>query len=132
VRMWRAMCERYALWDCPPQQLEEFLRDMLQACARVFEWCLGNLSREQLLWVDFEALRTDPRNALTTVAHFTGRDPNTSGPSGWDAVIDRALESVPVHSGQRSEASQETSTRELEDMMDAMRERFGIGRANSP
>ena len=127
VRMWRAMCEHYALWECPTEQLEGFLDDMVQACVAVLEWCLESLSRERLLWVDFESLCADPRSTLMAVARFTARSSSdASAFAHWESAIDRALQTVPVHFGQRSLAPAEPASRALEKIMDAARNRFGI------
>jgi omega-hydroxy-beta-dihydromenaquinone-9 sulfotransferase len=132
ARMWQAMCARYALWDCPPGQLEEFLRDMLRACVDVLEWCLTHLTREQFLWVDFEALRTDPRTVLAAVARFAQPSADPAMPAHWESAIDRAVEAVPVYTGQRSPMPPGPEVDELESIMCVMRERFGIPSAHNP
>jgi len=129
VRMWQAMCGHYALWDSPAGQLQDFLHDMLRACVEALEWCLARLSREQLLWLDFEALRADPRTALRAVACFTARSADAAVIGHWQ--VERALETVPVYGGERSQAPVEPAARALERVMGAMRERFGITAANS-
>jgi omega-hydroxy-beta-dihydromenaquinone-9 sulfotransferase len=125
ARMWGAMFERYGLWRTPPEQLEDFLRDMQRACVRVLEWCLANLSRERLFWLDFEALRTDPRAALTAVARFAARGAGETELRRWESAIDRVLGAVPLNPGQRSQAAAEPVSRELESIMGAMRRHFG-------
>jgi Sulfotransferase family len=131
-RMWRAMFERYALWDSPPGELEAFLRDMLRACAGVLEWCLTNLSRDRLLWLDFEALRTDPRAALMAVARFTARAGGAPELERWESSLDRVLAAVPLHPGQSSQAAAEPAGRELESLMSVMREHFGDPSPGAP
>lgn len=125
ARMWSAMFERYALWGSPPRQLEDFLREMQRACVRVLEWCLANLSRERLLWLDFEAVRSDPRAALMAVAHFAARGAGETELQRWESALDRVLAAVPLHPGQRSQTRTEPVARELESIASAMRERFG-------
>lgn len=124
MKMWRAMMQVYALWDCADGVLEGFLRDALRACSRVLEQCVAELSREQMLWVDFEALQTDPERVLRQILRFAGERPAHRGPSP-DADIEAALASVPIHRGERAPMPDEESVRQLERVMRAARHRFG-------
>lgn len=126
VRMWSAMMGVYALWSCPTGTLERFLRDAVQACAHVLERCLQEMTREQLMWVDFEALQTDPERILRQILQFTastaGRDERAVA-----ADIETALATVPIHRGERAAMPQDESVLQLERLMHAARKRFGEG-----
>jgi omega-hydroxy-beta-dihydromenaquinone-9 sulfotransferase len=132
LRMWSAMMQRYALWQCPDAALEEFLNDMIGACTRVLEWSLANLTRERLLWVDFEALRTDPRTVLAAVIRFAYKNADPSVRAQVAARIDPALDAVPVLPGERAELPAWPGVRELEQLMLAARARFGLVPSDDP
>jgi hypothetical protein len=122
-RMWRAMMELYALWEWQAQTLERFLRSAVRAASSVLEQCLAELTAEQMLWVDFEALQTDPARVLRQILHFTGaRSLRGDGASGVD--IAAALASVPIYPGERAAMPDEDAVRSLERVMQAARRRF--------
>jgi len=125
VRMWRAMFGQYALWDCPQDALESFLGDMLSAYARMLEWALRHMTPERLQWIDFEALRTDARTVLSSALQFAHAGAHSSGE--LEEPIERALERVPVHSGERAALPEDPRVREAEALMSAVRARFGLG-----
>ena len=126
VRMWTAMMSVYALWDCPPDTVQQFLRAAVQACRRVLERCVAEMTREQMLWVDFEALQTDPERVLRQILQFvgarTGRDESSLG-----ADIEVALASVPIYRGERAPMPDDESVLQLDRVMDEARRRFGEG-----
>jgi hypothetical protein len=128
ARMWSAMMDLYALWDCPHGMLERFLREAVRACTGMLERCVDEMTREQLLWVDFEALQTDPERVLRQILQFTGgrleRDERSIA-----ADIEAALASVPIHRGGRAAMPQDESVLQLERLMRAARSRFGEGEA---
>jgi omega-hydroxy-beta-dihydromenaquinone-9 sulfotransferase len=124
ARMWRAMMRVYALWDCADEVLQGFLREALLACSRVLERCIAELTREQLLWVDFEALQTDPERILRQILRFVGERPGHAAPS-LDTDIEAALASVPIHRGERAPMPDEEPVRRLDEVMRAARNRFG-------
>src|SRR6185437_13162530 len=101
VRMWTTMMSVYALWDCPPDMLQRFLREAMVACSDVLERCVAEMPREQMLWVDFEALQTDPERVLRQILQFAGDRPGRSERS-LAADIEAALSSVPIHRGERA------------------------------
>ena len=123
VRMWTAMMGVYALWDCPQDMIRQFLRAAYRACGRVLERCIAQMTREQLLWVDFEALQTDPERVLRQILQFVGAR------AGRDdgADIEAALSSVPIHRGERAPMPDDESVVQLERVMGAARRRFGEG-----
>lgn len=128
VRMWSAMMRVYGLWDCTDDILQRFLREALRACSRVLERCIAELAREQMLWVDFEALQTDPERVLRQILRFVGERPGR-GEQSLDTDIGRALSSVPIHRGERAIMPDEESVRQLDRMMQAARRRFGEAEA---
>ena len=122
AKMWRAMIDRYGLWGCPSGELEGFLEDMVRACTRVLGEQLRALPKERLLWVDFEALRAEPRAVLRAVLEFLGAEPlGERSPS----LVDAALERVPIHAGTRAALPDAPHVRELEAAMVAARRQFG-------
>src|SRR6185312_12545246 len=123
VRMWSAMMSVYGLWDCPDDTLQGFLREAMRACSGVLEYCLAEMTREQMLWVDFEALQTDPERVLRQILQFAGERPERSGRS-LAADIDAALSSVPIHRGERATMPDDESVLQLDRMMHAARRRF--------
>jgi omega-hydroxy-beta-dihydromenaquinone-9 sulfotransferase len=128
LRMWSAMIRVYALWDCPVGTLEELLREAVRACAGVLERCVEEITRERMLWVDFEALLTDPERVLRQILRFTGERPGGSEHSRA-ADIERALASVPIHRGERAAMPDDESVLQLDRLMRAARQRFGEGEA---
>lgn len=125
VRMWNAMMSVYALWDCPQDVLHEFLRAAMRACSGVLEQCVAEMTREQLLWVDFEALQTDPERVLRQILQFAGKRPQQGGERSLAADIERALSSVPIHRGERAPMPDDESVLQLDRAMEAARRRFG-------
>jgi hypothetical protein len=120
------MIELYALWDSAPEVLERFLRTVLREAALVLERCLAEMPTEQMLWVDFEALRTDPASVLRQILQFTaaGSRPG-DGSRGVD--IAAALASVPIHPGKRASMPDDAQVRAFDRLMRAARRRFGSG-----
>jgi hypothetical protein len=128
VRMWTAMMRLYALWDCPEGTLQKFLREAMQACSGVLEQCVTQMTREQMLWVDFEALQTDPERVLRQILQFVGKRPGR-GEHTLTADIEAALATVPIHRGERASMPEDASVLQLDRAMDAARRRFGEGEA---
>jgi omega-hydroxy-beta-dihydromenaquinone-9 sulfotransferase len=129
-RMWSAMMRVYALWDCPTDMLERFLREAVRSCTAVLERCLADMTPEQMLWVDFEALQTDPERVLRQILRFTGRlagEGPGAGEHSHAAEIERALAAVPIHRGQRAAMPDDESVAQLDRVMRAARRRFGEG-----
>lgn len=122
LRMWRAMMERYALWSCPKQALEEFLQQALNACLSALTRCLEELSPAQLLWVDFDDLCAAPERVLRGVLDFVQWD---TAAAEREARLRRALQQTPVHAGSRLLAPAGTLADELDALMVTARERFG-------
>ncbi|MGH8259514.1 MAG: sulfotransferase [Steroidobacteraceae bacterium] len=131
VRMWRTMMERYALWTMPPGELEPFLLELLGACARALERCLDELTREQLLWIDFAGLTAQPRPVLETVLRFLARDASPGSalrePGGIERRVAHALEAIPIHAGARAEPPIDARAQVFERAMSAARRHFGPG-----
>jgi omega-hydroxy-beta-dihydromenaquinone-9 sulfotransferase len=126
VRMWTAMMSVYALWDCPSDVLQEFLREAMRACSSVLERCIAEVPREQMLWVDFEALQTDPERVLRQILQFAG-DRRASDQRSLTADIETALASVPIHRGERAAMPEDESVLQLDRVMRAARRQFGEG-----
>lgn len=126
VRMWTAMTGVYGLWDCSQEVLQKFLHDAMRACSGVLEQCVAEMTREQLLWVDFEALQTDPERVLRQILRFSGERPERSERS-LATDIETALSSVPIHRGERAPMPDDESVLQLDRAMDAARRRFGEG-----
>jgi len=124
VRMWSAMMSVYALWDCPQDTVQRFLREAFRACSRVLERCIAEMTREQMLWVDFEALQTDPERVLRQILQFAGDRPG-HGEQSLSADIETALSSVPIHRGERASMPDDESVLQLDRAMRAARQRFG-------
>ncbi len=122
-KMWRAMMELYALWDCPPQAVEGFLQDMVRACTAVLGRCVEEMPPERMLWVDFEQLHANPREVLLRVLGFIDASPTHDAQAAAQAA-DRALERVPVHAGSRAPLPDDPDAHELEAAMAAARQRF--------
>jgi len=126
VRMWTAMMNVYALWDCPTGVVQSFLREAMQACSGVLEQCLAEMTREQMLWVDFEALQTDPERVLRQILQFAG-DRLGRGERTLAADIEAALSTVPIYRGERASMPDDESVLQLDRAMHAARRRFGEG-----
>jgi hypothetical protein len=126
VRMWTAMMSVYALWDCPDGTLQRFLHDAMRASSGVLERCIAEMPREQMLWVDFEALQTDPERVLRQILQFAGDRPGRDERS-VSADIEGALASVPIHRGERASTPDDESVLQLDRVMRAARLRFGEG-----
>jgi len=126
VRMWTAMMDLYALWDCPEGAVGRFLQEAMRSCGAVLERCVAEMTREQMLWVDFEALQTDPERVLRQILQFTGGRPG-HGEGSLGADIERALSSVPIHRGERAPMPQDEVVVQLDGVMRAARRRFGEG-----
>ncbi len=120
LKMWKAMIERYALWECPPGAIDDFLQQSLRAYASVLEQCLDLIPREQLLWVDFDELRTDPRRLLRRVLHFI----ETPADSDPETNIDRALTRLTVYAGARASMPVSHDVERVEQRIQAARQRF--------
>ncbi|MGH8270069.1 MAG: sulfotransferase family protein, partial [Steroidobacteraceae bacterium] len=128
VRMWTAMMSVYGLWDCPDGMLRRFLDEAVRACSGVLERCIAEMTREQMLWVDFEALQTDPERVLRQILQFAGERPGRAERS-LAADIEAALSSVPIHRGERAAMPDDESVLQLDRAMRAARQRFGEGEA---
>jgi hypothetical protein len=124
VRMWTAMTSVYGLWDCPQDLLQKFLREAMRACSHALEQCVAEMTREQMLWVDFEALQTDPERVLRQILQFTGERPGRSEQT-LATDIERALATVPIHRGERAPMPDDESVLQLDRAMEAARRRFG-------
>jgi hypothetical protein len=124
VRMWRAMMERYALWDEPAGALERFLPEALGACAAMLERCLDEMPVERLMWIDFAALRAEPRRQLEAALRFL--DPTAALDAALlEQQVTRALAQVPVHAGGRARPPTDERARTMDRAMSAARQRFG-------
>jgi hypothetical protein len=128
ARMWTAMMGVYALWECADGVLQAFLREAVRACSRVLERCVEELTREQMLWVDFEALQTDPERVLRQILQFAGARAG-HGEQSLNSDVDAALASVPIHRGERASMPDDESVRQLDRVMGAARRRFGEAEA---
>jgi omega-hydroxy-beta-dihydromenaquinone-9 sulfotransferase len=124
LKMWRAMMQRYALWECPQGVLETFLAQAIQACTQVLGRCLDDMSREQLLWVDFETLRCEPRRVVLAVLAFLQVESAVTGAEG-ERRLEEALRRTPIHAGSRTLAPGGASTAALDELMAVASERFG-------
>lgn len=125
ARMWSAMMGVYALWDCPHGMLERFLREAVRACCGVLERCVAEMTREQMLWVDFEALQTDPERVLRQILYFTSPPGRDEGALAAD--IETALSSVPIHRGRRAPMPDDEIVLQLDRLMRVARLQFGEG-----
>jgi hypothetical protein len=122
-KMWRALMERYALWQYDAGALEIFLGHALSHCASVLERCLEDMEPERMLWVDFERLKTEPRRVLGNILRFL--DPGRfRDETVLSDAIERALAAVPIHAGSR--ASGADRPQRLDQTIAAARRRFGI------
>jgi len=125
LRMWRAMMGLYGLWDCPAGVLERFLKDMLRAYANVLARCLDEVPPEQMLWVEFEQLRANPRDVLERVLEFVCAD--SGGVDSRRDHIEQAVARIPVHEGVRASLPDDPVVAEIETLMTAARRRWGFG-----
>jgi|SRR5579863_5550184 len=121
VKMWTAMIARYALWESPSGALQEFLDRALRIYARVLEECLEVIPREQLLWVDFDELRSEPGKLLHRVLDFI--DPALG--ANAETNIRQALVRQPVHTGTRAAMPAGNAVERVEVRIQAARQRFG-------
>jgi hypothetical protein len=128
LRMWTALMRVYALWECADGVVEEFVREAVWAASRALERCIAELTAQQMLWVDFEALQTDPRRVLRQILRFVGDRP-THESRALDADIEAALASVPIHRGERAAMPEEECVHQLKLMMHVARSRFGEAEA---
>ena len=124
LKMWTAMTNVYALWECPGDILHGFLREALRACSAVLERCMAEMTREQMLWVDFEALQTDPQRVLRQILQFSGARPGRDERS-LSTDIEAALAAVPIHRGERAAMPDDESVLQLDRTMRAARRQFG-------
>ncbi len=129
-RMWRAMMEIYALWDCPSHAIEEFLQDMVRACAAALGRCVEGMPPERMLWVDFEQLHAHPKEVLQRVLRFIDSSPHHDAQAAGRAA-DLALARIPIHAGSRAPLPNDPDVHELETAMAAARQRF-VGSADFP
>ncbi len=77
-----------------------------------------------MLWVDFEELRTVPKQTLQQVLRFLRPTPaidDVTVPAG----IDAALRQVPIHDGTGTSLPDDESAPKLETLVTAARNRFG-------
>ncbi|HEY2590761.1 MAG TPA: sulfotransferase [Steroidobacteraceae bacterium] len=123
-RMWRSMMSTYALWECPADELERFLRAAFDACSATLEGCVAEMPRERMLWVDYDALQSDPGPVLGQVLRFVGA-PAAADPRVLQSTVQSAVAAVPVHRGTRSELPNEAGLARLDRVMRAARDRFG-------
>lgn len=124
LRMWEAMHQLHALWECPPGAVMDWLGAAMRQCSRVLARCLAEMPRERLLWIDFEELRAQPRRTLERVLEFAGLGAPARG-SALVRRVDEALQRVPVHAGTRAALPADDHIRELETLMAAARSQFG-------
>ena len=122
------MISLYGLWECPNDMLERFLCEAVRAGAGALERCVEEMTRDEMLWVDFEALQTDPERVLRQILQFTGGRPGRDERS-LTADIEAALASVPIHRGERAAMPEDESVLQLDRLMRAARRRFGEGEA---
>jgi len=121
-RMWSAMTGRYGLWSSTPAALDAFLERIVERCAEVLEEAVHAVPAEQLLWVDFTELQTQPRRVLQGVLEFL--EAESDRPQRAQR-IEQALQSVALHAGERAALPDALSVRRLEAAMSAARQRFG-------
>ncbi len=120
LKMWRAMSGRYALWECPPGALENFIEKGQSACSDALEQCLEEMPRESMLWVDFDELRRDPRRLLERVIEFL--DPRDD--RAMRRSIGGALDRVKIHPGGSTSAAPTPESARLAVRMSAARKAF--------
>jgi omega-hydroxy-beta-dihydromenaquinone-9 sulfotransferase len=127
LRMWRSMMSTYALWECPPGELERFLRAAFQACSAALEACVTDMPPERMLWVDYDALQTDPAAVLVQILRFVGA-PAARDPSALQSTVQSAVAAVPIHRGTRAELPNDEWLARLDRLMRVARERLGGAR----
>lgn len=123
-RMWRSMMSTYALWECTEGELERFLRAAFHACSAVLEACVADMPEERMLWVDYDALQSDPATVLRQVLRFVGA-PAAADPSVLQSTVQSAVAAVPIHRGTRAELPNEDGLVKLDRLMRSARDRFG-------
>jgi hypothetical protein len=123
LRMWHAMVASHGLWACPDAALDDFLREMVHACAGVLTRCLDDMPRESMLWIDFQQLRTNPTQVLQRVLRFLGVGGQSADSAGARRV-EQALARIPIHDGSRANLPTDESAQKLEKLMAAARQRF--------
>ena len=123
-RMWRSMMSTYALWECPADELERFLRAAFHACSAALEACVADMPPERMLWVDYDALQLDPSAVLRQVLRFV-RAPAATDPDVLQSTVQSAVAAVPLHRGTRAELPNEEWLVRLDRLMRVARERFG-------
>jgi omega-hydroxy-beta-dihydromenaquinone-9 sulfotransferase len=124
LKMWHAMVDRYGLWTCPNAVLDDFLRQMLNACAGVLTQCLDDMPCESMLWIDFHGLRANRVEVLQRVFRFLGLDGRSNG-SVFERRVGQILARIPIHEGSRAHPSADASAQKLGKLMEAARQRFG-------
>jgi len=124
ARMWRAMFETHALWDCPPGELEGFLHDMILALTGVLGRCMDEMPRDRMLWVTFEEVQAAPRQTVERVLRFLLRDVPFDEAIHKEK-IEAALARVPIHAGSRASLQDYEGVHRLDGLMNAARQRFG-------
>lgn len=123
-RMWRAMMDTYALWECPEDELDRFLGAAVRACSAVLQACLADMPPERMLWVDYGALQTDAASVLRQVLRFVSA-PAALDPEALESTVQDAVARVPVHPGSRAVLPNDERLLALDVLMSAARERFG-------
>lgn len=123
-RMWRSMMSTYALWECPASELERFLRAAFDACSAALEGCVADMPQERMLWVDYDALQSDPGAILGQILRFVGA-PAAADPGVLQSTVQSAVAAVPVHRGTRSELPNEEWLARLDRLTRVAKERFG-------
>jgi hypothetical protein len=129
ARMWRAMIEQYGLWACPAGAIETLLlADMLQPCSRALSHLMDEVSPADLLWVDFEELRANPRAVLHRAADFLGMADDAAQVS---RRIEEAVRRVVIHPGGHCRPPDLPGLPELQQQMEAARARFSASGARA-
>jgi hypothetical protein len=123
AKMWSAMMQRYALWECPSGAMEAFLQEALRACTHILEQCLDSVPPEDLLWIDFDQLRADPNAVLQRVLRFLV----PSEVSSMSRNLDQVLARIPIHAGSRASMPADQTVARLEKRIEAARQRFARG-----
>jgi hypothetical protein len=123
AKMWSSMMQRYALWECPGGAMEAFFQEALRACTRVLEECLDAVPPEDLLWIDFDQLRADPKPVLGRVLRFV----EPGGMAAMPQNLDQVLARIPIHAGIRASMPTDQTVRRLEQRIEAARQRFARG-----
>src|SRR5437868_9177806 len=116
LKMWCAMTDRYALWECPPAIVEGFLQDMLRACAVALAQCLDEMPQESMLWVDFEELRAHPKQVLERAVRLLEPD-SAVAREVMTRNLDQALGRIAIHDGSRTTLPDNETSEALEKLM---------------